>query len=128
LHPIDNAVYSVQRSAATTIRADRKSKAPVFPAWKLCRPPSQRRSCSQVQEFIGILPPVVREERCIDSLAKGRSMPITLPGGITRFQDNDRGFFAWLESNPEGYFLNSERNPKPRYLVLDRTRFGGHSF
>jgi hypothetical protein len=47
-------------------------------------------------------------------------MPTTLPGGITPFQDNDRGFFAWLESNPDGYFINSERNPKPRYLILHR--------
>ena len=30
LHPIDNAVYSLQRSAATTIRSGGKSKAPVF--------------------------------------------------------------------------------------------------
>lgn len=31
LHPVDNAVYSMQRSAATAIRSGRKnSKAPVF--------------------------------------------------------------------------------------------------
>jgi hypothetical protein len=30
MHPIDNAVYSVQRSVATTIRSGRKRKAPVF--------------------------------------------------------------------------------------------------
>jgi len=31
LHPVDNAVYSMQRSAATTIRSGRKKgKAPVF--------------------------------------------------------------------------------------------------
>lgn len=30
LHPIDNAVYSVQRSAATAIRSGGKRKAPVF--------------------------------------------------------------------------------------------------
>lgn len=47
-------------------------------------------------------------------------MPTTLPGGITQFQDDDRGFLAWLERYPDGYFINSERNPKPRYLVLHR--------
>ena len=30
LHPIDNAMYSVQRSAATAIRSGGKRKAPVF--------------------------------------------------------------------------------------------------
>lgn len=30
LHPIDNAIYSVERSAATAIRSGRKHKAPVF--------------------------------------------------------------------------------------------------
>jgi hypothetical protein len=30
LHPLDNAVYSVQRSAATAIRSGGKRKAPVF--------------------------------------------------------------------------------------------------
>jgi hypothetical protein len=30
LHPIDNAMYSVQRSAATAIRSGGKGKAPVF--------------------------------------------------------------------------------------------------
>jgi hypothetical protein len=30
LHPVDNAVYSVQRSAATAIRSGDKRKAPVF--------------------------------------------------------------------------------------------------
>jgi hypothetical protein len=30
LHPIDNAVYSMERSAATAIRSGRKRKAPVF--------------------------------------------------------------------------------------------------
>jgi hypothetical protein len=43
-----------------------------------------------------------------------------LPPGITPFQDDDSGFFAWLQSNPDGFFINSERNPKPAYLVLHR--------
>jgi hypothetical protein len=43
-----------------------------------------------------------------------------LPPGITLFQDDDFGFFTWLESNPEGYFINSERRPRPAYLVLHR--------
>ena len=30
LHPIDNAVYSMERSAATAIRSGGKRKAPVF--------------------------------------------------------------------------------------------------
>jgi hypothetical protein len=30
LHPIDNVIYSMERSAATTIRSGRKPKAPVF--------------------------------------------------------------------------------------------------
>jgi len=30
MHPIDNAVYSMQRSAATTIRSGRKRKARVY--------------------------------------------------------------------------------------------------
>lgn len=30
MHPIDNAVYSVQRSVATSIRSGRKRKAPVY--------------------------------------------------------------------------------------------------
>lgn len=30
LHPVDNAVYSMERSAATAIRSGRKRKAPVF--------------------------------------------------------------------------------------------------
>lgn len=30
LHPVDNAVYSLQRSAATSIRSGRKGKARVF--------------------------------------------------------------------------------------------------
>jgi hypothetical protein len=47
-------------------------------------------------------------------------MLTALPPGITHFQDNDRGFYAWLESNPDGYFVNSERHPNPTYLVLHR--------
>jgi hypothetical protein len=30
LHPVDNAIYSMERSAATAIRSNGKSKAPVF--------------------------------------------------------------------------------------------------
>jgi hypothetical protein len=30
VHPVDNAVYSMQRSAATAIRSSGKRKAPVF--------------------------------------------------------------------------------------------------
>jgi hypothetical protein len=48
------------------------------------------------------------------------SMAAALPPGITSFQDDDCGFFAWLEGNPDGYFINSERNPGPGYLVLHR--------
>lgn len=44
----------------------------------------------------------------------------SLPPTVTPFQDDDSGFFAWLQSNPDGYFINSERNPKPNYLVLHR--------
>ncbi len=43
-----------------------------------------------------------------------------LPRSIRPFQDDDGGFFAWLEGNRDGYFINSERNPKPRHLVLHR--------
>jgi hypothetical protein len=43
------------------------------------------------------------------------------PPGIMRFQDDDRGFFGWLEGNPDGDFDNSERNPRPAYLVLHRS-------
>jgi hypothetical protein len=49
-------------------------------------------------------------------------MAAALPPSITSFQDDDRGFFAWLEGNPDGYFINSERNPGPRYLVLHCSR------
>jgi serine/threonine protein kinase len=45
-------------------------------------------------------------------------MLATLPQSITHFQDDDRGFFGWLEHNPDGFFINSERNPKSTYLVL----------
>lgn len=44
-------------------------------------------------------------------------MSVALPAGILLFQDDDRGFFGWLEGNPGGYFVNSERNPRPAYLV-----------
>lgn len=47
-------------------------------------------------------------------------MSAALPQSITLFQDDDRGFFHWLEENPHGYFINSERNPKPGYLILHR--------
>jgi hypothetical protein len=43
------------------------------------------------------------------------------PPGILLYQDDDRGFFRWLEGNPDGYFINSERNPRPAYLVLHRS-------
>jgi hypothetical protein len=42
------------------------------------------------------------------------------PPGITVFQDDDRGFFSWLDDHPDSYFINSERAPKPTYLVLHR--------
>ena len=45
-------------------------------------------------------------------------MLTTLPETITVFQDDDEGFFDWLDANPDGYFVNTERNPKPTYLVL----------
>jgi hypothetical protein len=48
------------------------------------------------------------------------ALAAALPPGITPFQDDDRGFFAWLEANPDGYFINSERNPGPGYVVLHR--------
>jgi hypothetical protein len=38
----------------------------------------------------------------------------------TVFQDDDRGFFSWLDDHPDSYFINSERVPKPAYLVLHR--------
>jgi hypothetical protein len=47
-------------------------------------------------------------------------VPTALPPGIMLFQDDDRGFFVWLEINPDGYFINSERRPRPSYLVLHR--------
>jgi Family of unknown function (DUF6308) len=40
--------------------------------------------------------------------------------GIEHFEDDDQGFFAWLEANPVGYVVNAERKPKPNYLVLHR--------
>jgi len=42
----------------------------------------------------------------------------TLPEQITLFQDDDEGFFDWLDEHPDGFFLNAERNPGPRYLVM----------
>jgi hypothetical protein len=48
-------------------------------------------------------------------------MSVALPAGVLLFQDDDRGFFGWLEGNPGGYFVNSERNPRPAYLVLHRS-------
>src|SRR5260370_8874506 len=45
-------------------------------------------------------------------------MLATHPQSVTRFRDDDLGFFGWLEHNPDGYFINSECNPKPTYLVL----------
>jgi hypothetical protein len=51
LHPIDNAVYSIQRSEVTAIRSGGKRKAAVsgmeFPG-----PPSEPRSCYQMQESV----------------------------------------------------------------------------
>ena len=42
------------------------------------------------------------------------------PQSFMLFQDDDDGFFDWIEGNPDGYFINCERNPKPTYLVLHR--------
>jgi len=47
-------------------------------------------------------------------------MLTTLGPSLTVFQDDDEGFFEWIDANPEGYFINTERNPKPNYLVLHR--------
>jgi hypothetical protein len=40
------------------------------------------------------------------------------PPSLTVFQDDDRGFFSWLDDHQDGYFINCERRPKPTYLVL----------
>ena len=48
-------------------------------------------------------------------------MPTDLPQALAKFQDDDRGFFHWLDEHPVGYFVNSERIPKPTYLVLHRS-------
>jgi hypothetical protein len=42
------------------------------------------------------------------------------PDTISVFQDDDTGFFDWLDRHPDGHFINSERIPKPGHLVLHR--------
>lgn len=53
-------------------------------------------------------------------LREGTSVLNTLPEQIKLFQDDDEGFFGWVDEHPDGFFLNAERNPGPRYLVLHR--------
>jgi hypothetical protein len=59
LHPVDNAVYSMQRSAATAIRSDRKKgKAPVFRHGN-CHVShrSAEAAARLLQEFVVVIPP-----------------------------------------------------------------------
>lgn len=51
-------------------------------------------------------------------LREGSSVLNTLSEQIKLFQDDDQGFFGWLDEHPDGFFLNAERSPGPRYLVL----------
>jgi hypothetical protein len=37
---------------------------------------------------------------------------------VVIFQDDDAGFFGWLDGHPNGFFINAERNPGKNYLVL----------
>jgi hypothetical protein len=45
-------------------------------------------------------------------------VPIGYPKDSEVFEDDDSGFFSWLDDHPDGYFINCKRNPKPNYLVL----------
>jgi hypothetical protein len=47
-------------------------------------------------------------------------MSLGYPKNSAVFQEDDSGFFRWLDGHPDGYFINAERNPKPSYLVLHR--------
>lgn len=53
----------------------------------------------------------------------GRKTPVpaNLPDIIKRFEEDDEGFFLWLDEHQTGYFVNSERIPKSTYLVLHRS-------
>jgi hypothetical protein len=57
--------------------------------------------------------PDLASQRC--SLQEGHHK------GITLFQDDDSGFYDWMESHPDAYFINIIRNSKATFLVLHRS-------
>src|SRR5579885_3182996 len=67
-----------------------------------------------------------RESELLTLIGRAEAMlgkePVTATPGppqqLTLFQDDDEGFFDWLDEHPDGFFLNAERNPGPRYLVM----------
>jgi hypothetical protein len=48
-------------------------------------------------------------------------VPANIPVTIKCFEEDDAGFFRWLDDHENGYFINSERIPKSTYLVLHRS-------
>lgn len=39
---------------------------------------------------------------------------------VTKFQDDDAGYLAWLAAHPRGFVLNAERKPQSSNLILHR--------
>jgi hypothetical protein len=39
---------------------------------------------------------------------------------VTRFENDDAAYEAWLRANPEGFVINARRHPSPAYLKLHR--------
>jgi hypothetical protein len=75
---------------------------------------------NQVQARVNNYDALFEKDGALIRLREESPVP-ALPRSITLFQDDDSGFFAWLNDHPDGYFINSERSPKPTYLVLHRT-------
>jgi hypothetical protein len=46
--------------------------------------------------------------------------PSFVEQNITRFQNDDDGYLAWIDEHPTGFVVNCAPNPSTDYLVLHR--------
>ncbi|MHC4705582.1 MAG: hypothetical protein ACYS8I_00650 [Planctomycetota bacterium] len=43
---------------------------------------------------------------------------------MIQFDNDDEGYFRWIEEHPDGFVLNVRRNPDPSYIVLHSASCG----
>ena len=55
-------------------------------------------------------------------LREESEMLANAPQSFTIFQDDDDGFFDWVEAHPDGYLINTYPDPKPSFLVLHHSK------